>query len=421
MSSSTPSPLERKTASRRRFLNYLAASPVFAGMAHSALAASGGLSPTDASPFSIEEGDLRIWDNELRNAAIKSPAEALDLFDIELAARRAVAPSHWGFMTTGTDANMTLRANRADFQKVGLVPRRMRGPIATTDSLKTTILGQQFDSPIFACPCGGAKAFDNNGPEALAKATAATNNLQMLAIGGLEDAAKATGGKIPWAQFYCQPDWDTNAKAFKKAEDVGAKVLVLTIDIIGMRKVATAERLRRSDGRKCIECHDTPMGGGNGTSAILAMKHDYDWDFIRRVKDTTKMKLVLKGIMSPEDGALAVKYGVDGVFVSNHGGRSEDFGVSTISMLPEVVKAVNGKAAVLLDGGIRRGVDVAKAMAMGATAVGIGRPWHWGLGSFGEAGVRRVFELLRTETLFALHQAGAATLKDLSPAMIRRL
>ncbi len=410
----------RLETNRRRFLKYLAASPVFAGAAN-AYAVGGGLSPTDASPFSFEEGDLRIWDEELRNTAIKSPAEALDLFDLELAARRAQAPAHWGFMATGTDSNATLKANRADFQKVGLVPRRMKGPIAVDTALKTTLFGEQYDSPIFTCPAGPPTMFDKNGNEALSKATYATNNMQMLSIFGLENAAKATGGRIPWAQWYSQPDNEVNFKAFKKAEDVGAKVLVLTIDIIGLRKVETFERLRRSDGRKCIECHDTPLGGNPGTSAILAMKHDYDWDYIRRVKDNTKMKVVLKGIMAPEDGALAVKHGVDGVFVSNHGGRSEDFGVSTISMLPEVVKAVNGKATVFLDGGIRRGVDVCKALAMGANAVGIGRPWFWGLGSFGEAGVRRVYELLRTETMFGLHQAGAATVKDLSSISIRRI
>ena len=412
--------LTGRDKSRRKFLRYLAASPLLAGAAKEAMAGS-ALSPTDASPFSIEEGDLRIWDDELRNTAIKTPAEALDLFDLELAARRAQAPAHWGFMATGVDANATLKANRADFQKVGLVPRRMKGVLATEASLKTTLFGEQFDSPIFTCPAGPPTMFDKNGNEALAKGTAATNNMQMLSIYGLEAAAKATGGKVPWAQWYSSPDLEKNFAAFKKAEDVGAKVLVLTIDIIGVRKVETFERLRRSDMRKCIECHDTPLGGNPGTSTILSMKHDYDWDFIRRVKDKTKMKVVLKGIMAPEDGALAAKYGVDGVFVSNHGGRAEDLGVSTISMLPEVAKAVNGKATILFDGGIRRGADVTKALALGATAVGIGRPWFWGLGAFGEPGVRRVYELLRTETLFAMQQAGSATMRDLSTLQVRHI
>jgi 4-hydroxymandelate oxidase len=411
-------PLTRAQSHRRRFLQYLAASPIFAGASGSAFAAS-ALSPTDRSSYNLEEGDLRIWDEELRDAAIKTPAEALDLFDLELAARRAQAPAHWGFISTGVDGNSTLRANRADFLKFGLLQRRMRGPIS--EDLKTTLFGETFDSPIFACPAGGATMVDSKGPEGLARGTAATNNLQMLSIGGLEAAAKATGGRVPWAQYYCIPDWDKNLTAFKRAEDIGAKVLVLTIDIIGVRKEVTGQRLRRSDGRKCIECHDTPAGGGGGAAIIPRFKRDYDWDFIRRVKDSTKMKLVLKGIMSPEDGALAVKYGVDGVFVSNHGGRSDDFGISSISMLPEIAKAVNGKAVIFFDGGIRRGVDVVKAIAMGATAVGIGRPWLWGLGSFGEAGVRRVFEILRTETIMSMQQSGAGSLKGLTPSMIRRL
>ena len=145
-----------------------------------------------------------------------------------------------------------------------------------------------------------------------------------------------------------------------------------------------------------------------------------DWNLVRRLRDSTKMKVVLKGILAPEDAALCVKYGFDGLIVSNHGGRAGDFGLSSIAALPGVVEVVKGKIPILMDSGFRRGMDVIKALALGADAVGIGRPYLWGLGAFGQPGVERVLEILRTETLVAMAQVGASTIKDLVPELIYR-
>lgn len=407
MSSHTHNSKTSIQTNRRLFLQYLSASPLFIGLASPA--GAGQSSPADA-PFSLEEGDLRIWDMDLRAEPIRTPDEALDLFDLELAAQRAQPPAHFGFVATGVDGNATLKANNADFQKFGLIPRRMAGPFP--GDMTTTIFGESFASPIFTCPAGAAW-FDATNEAALAKVTAANNHLQVIGASKVEAAAKANGGKVPWTQMYCDTDFDKNVRTIKEMEDLGSKVLVVTVDIIGLRKSVMYERIRRAD--RMI----TDYVGRGSTGAT--MKHDFDWDFMRRLKEKTKMKIIPKGIMSSEDAALCVKHGMDGVFVSNHGGRADDFGISTISMLPEIVEAVNGKIPIFLDGGIRRGVDVAKAIAMGATMVGIGRPWLWGLGAFGEAGVARVLELLRTETQYTMQQAGADTLKDLSPSMIRKL
>jgi 4-hydroxymandelate oxidase len=138
------------------------------------------------------------------------------------------------------------------------------------------------------------------------------------------------------------------------------------------------------------------------------------------MRDVTRMKIMLKGIVTPEDAALAVQNGIDGILVSNHGGRGEDNGRSTIDALPEVIAAVNGRLPVLVDGGFRRGTDVIKALAMGAKAVGVGRPYLWGLGAFGEEGVARVLELLRTETRVAMQQCGVRTIGELDPSFVRR-
>jgi isopentenyl diphosphate isomerase/L-lactate dehydrogenase-like FMN-dependent dehydrogenase len=145
------------------------------------------------------------------------------------------------------------------------------------------------------------------------------------------------------------------------------------------------------------------------------------WDFFKRLRDTTKMKIIAKGILAWEDAMLAADAGLDAIIVSNHGGRSEDSGRSTIDALPEIVEAVKGRIPVIVDSGFRRGTDVVKAMCIGATAVCIGRPYIWGLGAFGQVGVERVLDLLREETYGAMQQVGAPTIKHLMPAMVRRV
>src|SRR4029077_20460488 len=145
-----------------------------------------------------------------------------------------------------------------------------------------------------------------------------------------------------------------------------------------------------------------------------------DWDFVKRLRDTTKMKVVLKGILTAEDAELAVKNGIDGVLVSNHGARSEDSGRATIDVLPEVLDGTKGKITVIVDSGFRRGTDIAKAISMGAHAVGVGRPYLWGLGAFGEPGVAKVMEILRTEFQVAMAQSGIRTVKEFNPAFVRK-
>ena len=144
------------------------------------------------------------------------------------------------------------------------------------------------------------------------------------------------------------------------------------------------------------------------------------WDFFKRLRDTTRMKILVKGLLAHEDAKIAADMGLDGIIVSNHGARSEDSGRSTIDALPEIVEAVNGRVPILIDSGFRRGVDIVKALALGAQGVCIGRPYIWGLGAFGQPGVERVLELLRTELRLAMQQVGAPTLKHLMPAMVRR-
>jgi len=142
------------------------------------------------------------------------------------------------------------------------------------------------------------------------------------------------------------------------------------------------------------------------------------WEYLARLRDTTKMKVVIKGLLAWEDAKLAADYGYDAIIVSNHGARSEDSGRSTIDALPEIIEAVNGRIPVLVDSGFRRGTDIVKALCMGAKGVAVGRPYLWGLGAFGQPGVERVLDILRTELMVAMQQIGAPSLKDLKPSMV---
>jgi 4-hydroxymandelate oxidase len=190
-------------------------------------------------------------------------------------------------------------------------------------------------------------------------------------------------------------------------------------------------RLRSTDTRQCSDCHDRSslqtnlkrraMYQGVDISGLTnTQSSTMSWDYIKRIRDVTKMKMVLKGLLAHEDAVLAVKAGMDGIIVSNHGARSEDSGRSTIDALPEIIEAVKGRMPVLVDSGFRRGTDIVKALCMGAQGVCVGRPYIWGLGAFGQPGVERVLELLRIELRGIMQQVGAPTIKHLVPAMVRR-
>jgi 4-hydroxymandelate oxidase len=202
----------------------------------------------------------------------------------------------------------------------------------------------------------------------------------------------------------------------------------VTVDLPAGRNTETLSRAVRADTRQCTACHAAggsqfntrPMFQGLDRMPLNNTTPSLTWDFIRRLRDSTKMKVLVKGLESGADAALAVKYGADGVIVSNHGGRATEDGRATLESLPEVVVAVRGRVPVLMDGGIRRGTDALKALALGATAVGIGRPYIWGLGAFGQPGVERTLDLLNNELRLAMVGVGARSLKEITAAAVIR-
>ena len=394
---------------RRAFLKFLAASPLLAGVPYAALAQTSSLQGVDA--------------------LIGKAADALDVFDMEPVAHRNIPPAHWGYLSTGVDGEETLRANRDAYARYQLRTRRMVD-VSRMD-MGVDLFGARYASPIFLCPLSAQKAFHPEGELASARAARAHDQLQVLstvASTAIEDVAAARGAPI-WFQLYTTTSLDISVKLARRAEASGCPVMVVTVDLPAGRNTETQQRLMRTDTRTCTTCH-APGGSDNKTrpafsgidmTGVGVQSPSLTWDFIRRMKDATKMKVLVKGLESGEDAALAVKYGADGVVVSNHGGRASETGRGTLESLPEVVAAVKGRVPVLVDGGVRRGTDALKALALGATAVGIGRPYIWGLGAFGQPGVERVLSLLNNELRLAMAGVGARNLKEITPAaLIRR-
>jgi 4-hydroxymandelate oxidase len=401
--------------SRRRLLQFIAGSPLLYGGA----AFAGGLAPPDPM----------VWSPRDIENSITSPKDALSVFDFEPVMRKNVPPAHFGYMATGLDDEATLRANREGFHKFQLRPRRLVD-VSNVD-MRIELMGATFDSPIVIAPTGSNRAFHPEGELAVARAAKAGNHLQMVstvASNSVDDITAARGAPV-WFQLYTTQQPQVADALIERAEKAGCPAIVLTLDVIGPLKWETFVRLRRTDTRECASCHH----GGND---YLASKPNFagidladttgtgvtnlTWDVVKRLRDRIKVKFLLKGILASEDAKLAADAGVDGIIVSNHGGRVEDGGLSTIEALPDILDAVSGRMPVIIDSGFRRGTDIVKALALGAHAVAVGRPYLWGLGAFGQPGVERVLELLRLETRVAMQQCGAPSIKDLTPALVRR-
>ena len=410
-----------RSYARRQFLKFLSGSPLLAIPGFAAWAAE------TASRYP----DPIIWAPFNPQELIASPKDAINVFDFEPVARKNVPPAHFGYMASGIDDEVTLRANREGFLKFQLRPRRLNDVSKVDTSVE--VLGTRLDNPIIIAPTGGNKFFHPEGEIAVARAARAGNHIYILSTSGttsVEAAAEARGTPI-WFQLYASPKWEIAQTIVKRAEAAGCPVLVVTVDRLAGRNQETLFRLQRTDTRECSNCHQPgaaararrrPMYDGIDLSAMTTMESaNLTWDTIRRIRDITRMKIVIKGILAHEDATLCVRNGMDGLIVSNHGGRGEDNGRSTIDALPEIIAAVKGRMPVIVDSGFRRGTDAVKALAMGAQAVGVGRPYLWGLGAFGQEGVERVLELVRVETRAAMQQCGAKSVKELNASYVRRV
>src|SRR5580704_4465074 len=295
------SPIVRAT-SRRHFLQYLAASPLLASGALSARAAETPSKLPDPMIWAPAGGDI-----------IKSPKEAINVFDFEPVARQNVPPAHFGYMASGLDDEVTLRANREGFLKFQLNPHRLNDVSKVDTSVE--LFGTKYDSPIFVCPTGGNQFFHPDGELAVAKAARAGNHLQILSTSSnysVDDVTKARGAPI-WFQLYASPQWEVAQALIRKADAAGCPVLMVTVDRIAGRNQETLFRLTRTDKRECSACHDR-----SSFAARVVRRHNYDgidvssikgngeasnlsWETVKRMRDVTRMKIMLKGIITAAD------------------------------------------------------------------------------------------------------------------------
>jgi len=349
-------------ASRRRLLEFLAASPLFA---------------RNALAETLRSSDPMEWAPRDLEKLIDDPSKAIDVFDFEPVMKQNVPPAHFGYMATGVDDETTLRANRDGFRRFALRPRRLVD-VSKID-MRTDILGVTYDSPIVVAPTGSNRAFHPDGEIAVAKAAKAGNHLQIastVASTSIEDITAARGAPV-WFQLYTTQRLDIAEPLVRRAEAAGAPVIVVTLDVRSAAKWATFARLRRTDTRECVSCHGVNQylarkpnfAGIDLTGVTGTVVTNLTWDSIKRLRDIVKAKFVLKGILDAEDAKRAAEAGIDAIVVSNHGGRVEDGVSATIEVLPEIADAVGGRVPILIDSGFRRGSDIAKALALGARGV----------------------------------------------------
>jgi isopentenyl diphosphate isomerase/L-lactate dehydrogenase-like FMN-dependent dehydrogenase len=421
---------------RRQFLRMLSASPL--------LASPHFLSGSIASLLSakeLSEHSFRGWLESFQQSGevISAPDQALDVMDFEPVARKVVPPAHFGYLATGVDDDATVRANRDGYSHIQIRSRRLVD--VTNIDMSRTIFGTKWNTPIVLSPVSAQKAFHPDGEIGVARAAGTRGHLMMLstaATSSIEDVSAAAGAPA-WQQLYPTNVWEVGRAIVKRAEAAGSPAIVLTVDLHDGSNRETLFRAQFADKRECSACHKSaytgyargrPRAGTGGFAQYAARKPMFDgldlskvtathplnmnWDYVKRLRDTVTVKLLIKGIVTREDAQLAVEHGVDGLMVSNHGGRAEETLRPTIECLPEVLDGVAGKVPVILDGGIRRGTDIFKALALGATAVGIGRPHSWGLAAFGQAGVEAVLDILRRELQTIMRQAGTTSVDKIT-------
>ena len=345
----------------------------------------------------------------------------INISDYEALAQERLEKSVWDYYYGGSGDELTLRANRAAFERIRLRPRFLVD-VSTIDTL-TTVLGTPVSMPILIAPTACHCMAHPEGEVATARGAGAAGTLMIassVATRSLEEIAQAATGPL-WFQLYVYKDRGFTASLVKRAHAAGYQALVVTVDTPRVSK-------RERDVRNNFILPPAPFETANFTSKDTENATDithYEtstaltWDLIPWLRSLTTLPILLKGILTAEDALLAVEHGVDGIIVSNHGGRQLDGAIASIDALPEIFEAVAGRCEVYVDGGIRRGTDVLKALALGARAVLVGRPILWGLAVNGQAGVERVLKLLHGELEMVMGLSGRPTLASIDRALVR--
>jgi 4-hydroxymandelate oxidase len=349
--------------------------------------------------------------------------EVLNVADFEALARAKLPPAHFGYLATGVDDDRTASLNHEAYSHIQIRSRRFFD-VSKLDT-RRSILGSAWNQPFYFSAVGGMRAFHPEGEAGVARAAASRQVQMMLSTvssSAVEDVATARKAPL-WYQLYATNDWQVTEALVRRAEKAGCDAIVLTVDVMPGRNTETLTRAMRQDTRDCTQCHVggshdprlKPMFAGIDVSHVADLTPtNMSGNYLERLRKLVSVKFMVKGIVTPEDAVLAMHAGADGIVVSNHGGRGEETLRSTIECLPDIAAAVGGRIPVFIDGGIRRGTDIFKALALGATAVGIGRPHAWGLAAFGQPGVEAVSDILLRELQVIMRQAGTPDLASIN-------
>ncbi|XP_036398962.1 hydroxyacid oxidase 1 [Megalops cyprinoides] len=360
-------------------------------------------------------------------------ATFVSVHDYEQEAKRILPKAVFDYYFSGADEQETLADNVAAFSRWRLFPRVLRD-VSRLD-LSVSVLGQQLSMPVCVAATAMQRMAHPDGETATMRACSSAGTGMMLsswATSTIEEVAEAAPDSVRWMQLYIYKDRDLTLSLVRRAEKAGYKGIFVTVDTpyLGRRRNDVRNRFKLPSHLRLANFASPDLafsskegyGDDSGLAVYVAQAIDptLQWEHIAWLKSVTSLPVVLKGVMRAEDAVEALKYGVDGILVSNHGARQLDSVPATIDVLPEIVEAVGGRVEVFLDGGVRRGTDVLKALALGATAVFVGRPVLWGLACGGDKGVSDVLQLLREELHLALALAGCRSLKEVDKSLVKK-
>jgi 4-hydroxymandelate oxidase len=339
-------------------------------------------------------------------------AEMTSVFDFEPVFRGNVPQAVYDYTAHGADSESTIRRNRDAFEWVDVVARP---PVdASVVDTRTSVLGLNLDSPVFVAPTALQVALHPDGEVGMHRAATATRTPFIISNNSSQPAEKiATSSSGPaWFQFYPRRSLDESRATLDRVQAAGCQAIVVTVD----QQATFYERTQhlRTLGGSPRRATPRPAGGAPANPyRVPAGRLWYEWSYLDQIRPFISGPMLVKGILTADDARLCLEHGAQGIIVSNHGGRSLDYGSSTLEVLPEIVDAVNGRVPVLIDSGFRRGADVMKALALGADAVCLGRATRWGLGAFGTPGAQQVIEMVKAELVAAMAAAGRRSLAEL--------
>ena len=390
-----------------------------------ALARLAGLMAGSPIAAAVAQSDPRPLGEHRRALSL---AEMQTSFDFEPVFFGNVTLPVYDYTAHGDGSEFTLRRNRQAFDWVDIVPGRAVVPTSQID-LSSELLGVKMKFPIIVAPTAAMVPLHPDGEIGMFKAaTAASNTLMMLSVNTSTPHAQvvpaAPGGTL-WAQFYPIENRATTQRSMDTFQNAGCNGIIVTID----QQASYYERTQqdRNFGGRVAGTGGRGLGAGGGAAAPTGSARYrlnggrlwYTWQYVDDVRKMVKGPLLIKGILDPDDAKLAIEHGADAIIVSNHGGRSMDYGPSSLEVLPEIVAAVNSRIPVLFDSGVRRGADIFKALALGANGVMIGRTTRWGLSAFGTAGAQRLIEILQQELVQVAAACGCAKLSDINKTTVK--